>query len=184
LAEGLKNPKDAAGSDTGQKGAQRDEILRLRRYADEVEDEFGTGSPEHVEAKEALELTEQLYGVTEDLKSKGVMDSTTMVRAQWDEILSDHTDNGPGGDKKVDWDSFNEMYGLEGEAAVTNAVEFGKWFRKQIVKSINSPISAEMLSELGTRAEYEAVVRAEYPKASAEDIRDTVDAAEGIKWQF
>jgi hypothetical protein len=188
-AQGAQQPKDTSGDgpSTGQKGAQRDEILRIRNHVDDMADTYGEGSPEHEDAKEVLDLTEELYGVAEDLTSKGVMDSTTMTRAQWDEILSDHTNNGPGGDKKVDWESFNEMYNStlsEGDAGyIDNAKKFGKWFRKHIVKAVNNPVSAVTLSELGTREEYEAEVRAAYPQINPEDLRDTVNAGEGTKWQ-
>jgi hypothetical protein len=160
LAEGAKNPKDGKGSDTGQKGAQRDEIVRMRREVDQIEDIYGLGSPEHNEALENLELTERLYGAIQDIKSKDPMASTTMISKRWDAILAQFKNVGTGA---ISYKQFSKAYGLTGDDEVTNGEEFAEWFAKDVLKSSNNPIDPELVggdvvASFKTAAEAQAAI--------------------------
>ena len=135
---------DTASSGTGTKGAQRDEIANLRNDVARAESVYGVNSPEAEGARDYLDLTEKLYGITEDITDKDPFMSTTMIKAQWDAMLSTGK---VYGQKGIDWESVNEKYGVPNGVLIEDAEDFAEFF-KDYMKSVNNPVSAEALDEV------------------------------------
>ena len=136
---------DTASSGTGTKGAQRDEIAILRNNVAKAESAYGVNSAEAQGAREYLDLTEQLYGITEDITDKDPFMSTTMIKAQWDAMLSTGK---VYGQKGIDWESVNEKYGVPNGVLIEDAEDFAEFF-KDYMKSVNNPVNPDELEPVG-----------------------------------
>jgi len=149
LTGNTTEPASTADTGTGIKGAQAAEILQIRNALRQAEKNNEANQTPESQAmvddiREALELAEQLYGVTKDSEKSNPWMSTTMIKAQWDAMLSSGK---VFGKKGIDWGSVNEKYGAPNGVLIEDAEDFAQFF-KDYLKSVNNPVSVEALDEV------------------------------------